>query len=430
MRLNDLTLTRHTVLRCTAKMPSNGIPDPQIELGLKWLLDTAGGDWATLEPRRIRETDEHNLVEAKRRAVQQAAFAASQAAKANGGLKIADVVATAAGEGGNQTLVPPTAAAAAVVTVPSCTKCPGVPAVRRCAASKWEAVCETCATRLEAEAAIVAAAEEAAERLEIAALEAQEAAEAEAAAAVVAAGGSPTKSRGIVSATPSKVGLGIPITPAGVKSEGHDLESPVGTVLAESRLLESGNNGGGGGGGGGGGFSFSAAIESVANETAGEGGAGRGSAVDAGFSVEAEETAEEVEVREHVVVVSEKTDAAITTTTNTTASVETTAVITIVSNNNTPQSIVGTVELASEPTSVKPAPSVSLVTPCAQCKVAEAVRKAATSPGVWAPVCEPCGELLDKGKPPVGSILDAVASGLRSALVTEDDATEGITGGK
>ena len=74
--------------------------------------------------------------------------------------------------------------------------------------------------------------------------------------------------------------------------------------------------------------------------------------------------------------------------------------------------------------SVVPLESSALSVTVATCAIG--VPSPATAPGVWVAVCGPCGDALDAGKPPVGYILDAVATGLRSTMVTEEDATAGV----
>ena len=59
---------------------------------------------------------------------------------------------------------------------------------------------------------------------------------------------------------------------------------------------------------------------------------------------------------------------------------------------------------------------------CATCKTATAERKAAISAGVWAPVCGPCGDALDAGKPPLGNLLESVVhASLKTVFVTEEE---------
>jgi len=240
MKLEDLALSRNTVVRGVAKMGEGGSPHASVSLALEWLLKSIGGDHHQLNERRAREMEEHKVAEGKRREEQRAKFAASQAA-------LASTSASSLESSSQHVTVAPTSAdgqlqqkevAPPVSKTLWCSRCPTVPASRRCAASKWEAVCEACALSLEAAAAatLVVDAEEEEEEKEKALTqhrspaELSSATERAGAAANAAAASATTTSAFLEPATPSKIRMETVSVPSTPTVGGEDGESTVTSV--------------------------------------------------------------------------------------------------------------------------------------------------------------------------------------------------------
>ncbi len=406
MRLDSLLLTRHSVVRCVATMPSTGAADARIALGLDWLLDAAGGDWGSLNERRQREMVEQKKIEDDRRAAQKAAYAAHVAAveakKVGGGAEGgagggaeggAEGGATAAVVGAGSGLATTAAAPPAAAASPQCFRCKREPAARKCAASKWEAVCEKCAGTLEAMAA----------------------ADAAAAADTDAVGG----------------GRGVPITPSKVRSEVVSAPSS-----PEPRALETVHEAAVPSGGASAAASVSSVTQTPTTSVLLE---------PVGFI--SPPTADAPDEESTVVVVGGGTpalppagggagDFVVDAAEEDVVAATTAAASAASAADGAPASLLASFEAAAAtqptaapvptPTPTPSAPAASGGPSCATCKTGVAERKAAISAGVWAPVCGPCGDALDAGKPPLGNLLESVVhASLKTVFVTEDDATEG-----
>lgn len=171
MGLDRLTLCRHHVVSCVARPASHGgIVDERIFSGLQWLVEAITAEFANLDARRKREMAEFAAAEEQRRKARAAAREAREAASRTAAAAAPAADASAADPSTSTTAVPvvvpsteptlatvgaspPTSGAGAVPAKPSaplCTQCKIEPAVRRCAAAGWQAVCDDCGARLEA----------------------------------------------------------------------------------------------------------------------------------------------------------------------------------------------------------------------------------------------------------------------------------------
>lgn len=127
----------------------NDVLDPRVSLGLEWLIQAIITDWSTLEERRKKEQIEHKRIEDEKRKERIRRIAEEQAEKeqqkkkqSTEGSSVTVPVDTSGNAVKEKSTVPP---------VPLCKVCQKDPAVRRCAAAGWEAVCDPCGTRLEQE---------------------------------------------------------------------------------------------------------------------------------------------------------------------------------------------------------------------------------------------------------------------------------------
>lgn len=173
MRLDQLTLCRHTVVRITARGGGNKgggkkggkqtALDNSVMLGLQWLVEAISLQLPALEARRVSDKAEHKAAEAKRRQERLARLQASAAAKDAAGAPATSASTepaasssgssgpSAAGKGGKPEGTSGEVTQAA--DAPVCKLCKTAPAVRRCAAAGWEAVCDPCGTKAEAQKA-------------------------------------------------------------------------------------------------------------------------------------------------------------------------------------------------------------------------------------------------------------------------------------
>jgi len=119
--------------------------DSRIGVGLEWLIDAIRNDWDKLEERRKREQIEHKKLEdfarkERLRKIQEETAAATSAA-------------AAAASSSSSTSAAEKTASSATSEGPQCKLCKASPAVRRCAAAGWEAVCDPCGNKAESDAA-------------------------------------------------------------------------------------------------------------------------------------------------------------------------------------------------------------------------------------------------------------------------------------
>jgi ADP-ribosylation factor-like protein 13B len=129
---------------------AQGLPtlDSRIGVGLEWLVNAIRNDWDKLEERRKREQLEHKKLEdsarkERLRKIQEETEAATAAAAAAASSSSSSApVATSEKKNSS-----------ASNEAPQCKVCKSAPAVRRCAAAGWEAVCDTCGNNAEAAAA-------------------------------------------------------------------------------------------------------------------------------------------------------------------------------------------------------------------------------------------------------------------------------------
>ncbi len=128
MELDRLTLCRHTVAPVSAQRAEDG----GLSVGLQWLVRAIEAELPALTERREREQAAHKTAEEEKRRERSRLLREGAAAGVG--------AAQASGE----------AAPAAPVAAPLCKRCGAVPAVRRCAAAGWEAVCSACAEAAEA----------------------------------------------------------------------------------------------------------------------------------------------------------------------------------------------------------------------------------------------------------------------------------------
>lgn len=149
MDLDDLLkLTRHTVIPCVAKPAAmEGNVDPRIHEGLNWLMETIKNDLQSLEIRRQEEKAQQTAEreEERRKTLERIKASANTDANATKDTSDAAAASSISSESAS--------ASGASADVILCKSCNVAPAVRRCAASKWEAVCNSCAERMEAAAA-------------------------------------------------------------------------------------------------------------------------------------------------------------------------------------------------------------------------------------------------------------------------------------
>jgi small GTP-binding protein len=159
-------LCRHSIIGCSAKpvtgsssslsietSTAQGLPvlDSRIGLGLEWLVDAIRNDWDKLEERRKREQLEHKKQEdfarkERLRKIQEETAAATAATT----VAAASSTSTSNQDKKNETSSTTSSSSSSSSQGPSCKICKSAPAVRRCAAAGWEAVCDPCGNKAEA----------------------------------------------------------------------------------------------------------------------------------------------------------------------------------------------------------------------------------------------------------------------------------------
>lgn len=163
MGLDRLTLCRHSVVPITASVAARAAagggasgeakPDDRILLGLQWLVETVESQLPALEERRAAERAQHKAGEEARRKARlsrlrgEEGHAQAQRADVTEASSASTGAGTEAGLAGGSS----PAASPSPPPPPACKLCRTAPAVRRCAAAGWEAVCDPCGTKAEAE---------------------------------------------------------------------------------------------------------------------------------------------------------------------------------------------------------------------------------------------------------------------------------------
>ncbi|GMF41917.1 unnamed protein product [Phytophthora fragariaefolia] len=131
------------VVPCIAKPAFNGgAADERLEAGLQWLFDQVHNDFDKLHERVQHDIVQKKKFDQQRREEQRARVSRWKEERELNQMRAHDKLSV--GEPSNST----SSTAKPEESVIHCSNCSTVPAVTKCAASKWMPVCEECATAL------------------------------------------------------------------------------------------------------------------------------------------------------------------------------------------------------------------------------------------------------------------------------------------